>query len=421
VNKRVAGKYNIIQPTTVHMPYKFTPTTIHLFYGISIEFYFYRYLCEVFTHLRNPYCITLVVIVDVPSTPNRIFAVMTKTITSLLANIVHPESEKDIVSSGFVSSVEEKEGSIIIVLDFKKAHDPFANKIKRQVEQLLCEQLRKSKEEIVVTIKQTDTPTPERHTFTNRIGKIIAVSSGKGGVGKSTVTANLALALHHQGYRVGILDADIYGPSQPKLFGVEGYQPDVEIVDGVEAILPAEVQGIQLMSIGFFIKPSDALIWRDAMATNALRQMIHQTMWGGLDFLLIDLPPGTGGVHLTIISELTISGAIVISTPQQVALADVRRGVELFRADKINIPIIGIIENMAWFTPKELPNNRYYLFGKGGAKLFAEENHIHFLGEIPIIQSVMNGCEQGKPAIDNDKQVASYYQHIAKEVVYKLM
>ena len=249
------------------------------------------------------------------------------------------------------------------------------------------------------------------------IGKVLAVASGKGGVGKSTVTANLALTLRNMGYRVGILDADIYGPSQPKMFGVEGYLPDAERIDGEDCILPADAMGIKLMSIGFFIKPSDALIWRDAMATNALRQMIHQTKWGGLDFLLVDLPPGTGGVHLAVISELKVTGAVIVSTPQQVAVADVRRGVEMFRADKIEIPVVGIIENMAWFTPKELPENRYYIFGHGGARAFAEQNDVPFLGDIPIVQSVMDGSEEGRPAAGTDPAVESLYRSIAEKVV----
>ena len=249
------------------------------------------------------------------------------------------------------------------------------------------------------------------------IGKVLAVASGKGGVGKSTVTANLALTLRNMGYRVGILDADIYGPSQPKMFGVEGYLPDAERIDGEDCILPADAMGIKLMSIGFFIKPSDALIWRDAMATNALRQMIHQTKWGGLDFLLVDLPPGPGGVHLAVISELKVTGAVIVSTPQQVAVADVRRGVEMFRADKIEIPVVGIIENMAWFTPKELPENRYYIFGHGGARAFAEQNDVPFLGDIPIVQSVMDGSEEGRPAAGTDPAVESLYRSIAEKVV----
>ena len=345
---------------------------------------------------------------------------MEQRIKALLADIVHPESGRNIVESGIVEQIDAGEGRVTVVLRFDKARDPFAVKIKRQVEETIAGALSIDREHIAVLVKEAS-PKPAQpavqHTFTGGIGKVLAVASGKGGVGKSTVTANLALTLRNMGYRVGILDADIYGPSQPKMFGVEGYLPDAERIDGEDCILPADAMGIKLMSIGFFIKPSDALIWRDAMATNALRQMIHQTKWGGLDFLLIDLPPGTGGVHLAVISELKITGAVIVSTPQQVAVADVRRGVEMFRADKIDIPVVGIIENMAWFTPKELPENRYYIFGRGGARDFAEQNDVPFLGEIPIVQSVMDGSEEGRPAAGTDPTVESRYRSIAEKVV----
>ncbi len=245
-------------------------------------------------------------------------------------------------------------------------------------------------------------------------------ASGKGGVGKSTVTANLALSLRAMGYRVGILDADIYGPSQPKMFGVEGYVPDAVREEGIDKILPAEVRGLRLMSIGFFVKPTDALLWRGAMAVNALRQMIHQTDWGELDFLLADLPPGTGDIHLSIIGELKIDAAVIVSTPQQIAVADVVRGVEMFRNPNVNIPVAGIVENMAWFTPAELPENRYYLFGRGGARAYAEASGTDFLGEIPIIQSVMEGGDAGTPAAATDPLTESYYRDIASKIVDKV-
>lgn len=240
-------------------------------------------------------------------------------------------------------------------------------------------------------------------------------------MGKSTVTANLAIALRNMGFRVGILDADIYGPSQPKMFGVEGYVPDAVQEDGTDLIVPAESMDIRLMSIGFFIKPTDALLWRGAMAVNALKQMIHQTKWGPLDFLLLDLPPGTGDIHLSIIGELKIDSAAIVSTPQQVAVADVVRGAEMFRNPNVNIPIAGIIENMAWFTPEELPENRYYLFGKGGARRFAEENGIGLLGEIPIVQSIMEGAEEGRPATAIDPRVEQHYREIAERIVENVM
>ena len=345
---------------------------------------------------------------------------MEQKIKALLARIVHPESGRNIVESGMVEHIDAGEGRVTVTLRFEKARDPFALKIKRQVEEAIAREFSLDREHVAVIVREAApkaAPAASQHTFTGGIGKVLAVASGKGGVGKSTVTANLALTLRNMGYRVGILDADIYGPSQPKMFGVEGYLPDAERIDGEDCILPADAMGIKLMSIGFFIKPSDALIWRDAMATNALRQMIHQTKWGGLDFLLVDLPPGTGGVHLAVISELKVTGAVIVSTPQQVAVADVRRGVEMFRADKIEIPVVGIIENMAWFTPKELPENRYYIFGHGGARAFAEQNDVPFLGDIPIVQSVMDGSEEGRPAAGTDPAVESLYRSIAEKVV----
>ena len=258
-------------------------------------------------------------------------------------------------------------------------------------------------------------------TSTGSIARVIAVASGKGGVGKSTVTANLAVALRDMGYRVGVLDADIYGPSQPRMFGVEGYVPDAVREGDQDRIVPARSMEILLMSIGFFIRPTDALLWRGAMAVNALKQMIHQTQWGALDFLLVDLPPGTGDIHLSIIGELKIDAAVIVSTPQQVAVADVVRGVEMFRNENVAIPIAGIVENMAWFTPEELPEARYYLFGRGGARRYAEECGVAFLGEIPIVQSIMESADDGRPAAGIDPRVGEWYRAIAEKTVEKVM
>ena len=308
-------------------------------------------------------------------------------IIELLGSLIHPETGEDLVKSGFVEQVNASDEHISVALHFAKARDPFAFKLKAQAEALLREGTPRKPQQ------------QEHRTTTGAIRHVVAVASGKGGVGKSTVTANLAVALRNMGYRVGVLDADIYGPSQPRMFGVEGYLPDAVQEDGIDQIVPARAQDIELMSIGFFIKPTDALLWRGAMAVNALRQMIHQTRWGELDFLLTDLPPGTGDIHLSIIGELKIDAAVIVSTPQQVAVADVVRGVELFRNPQVNIPVAGIIENMAWFTPEELPDNRYYLFGKGGARRYAEQNGVDFLGEIPIVQSIMECSEEGhRPA-----------------------
>lgn len=347
---------------------------------------------------------------------------MNEQLEQLLKTIIHPETNDNIVDSGFVDRADRGEdGSIAITLRFQKARDPFAQKIKRQVESLMTATFPEN--QVMVIIREA-APKPRRQenvTTTTDICRIVAVASGKGGVGKSTVTANLAVALRQRGYNVGILDADIYGPSQTKMFGVEDYIPEAERDDdGHDFIIPSQSLGIKIMSIGFFIKPTDALMWRGGMAVNALHQLIHQTRWGKLDYLLIDLPPGTGDIHLSIINEIKISGAVIVSTPQQVAVADVVRGVEMFRHPQVDIPVLGVVENMAWFTPEELPNNRYYLFGQGGAKRYAEEAGVALLGQVPIIQSIMEGSDQGRPAGGFDPRVEEYYAEIAAKVVEKL-
>ena len=347
---------------------------------------------------------------------------MNEQLEALLRQIIHPETEQNIVDSGFVDRADRGEdGSIAITLRFQKARDPFAQKVKKQVEELMAATFPESSCMVIVREAKPKPRRREQQSTTTEICNIIAVASGKGGVGKSTVTANLAVALRQRGYNVGILDADIYGPSQNKMFGVEGYVPDAERdEEGNEYIIPAQSLGIKVMSIGFFIKPTDALMWRGGMATNALHQLIHQTRWGKLDYLLVDLPPGTGDIHLSIINELKISGSVIVSTPQQVAVADVVRGVEMFRHPQVNIPVLGVVENMAWFTPEELPNNRYYLFGKGGAARYAEQTGIDLLGQVPIIQSIMEGSENGSPAGGVDPRVEEYYSEIAAKVVNKL-
>ena len=345
---------------------------------------------------------------------------MEEQIKKLLSAVVHPETEQNIVESGVLQSVTAREDKITVVLCFPKARDPFAVRIKNIVEKMLGDAYPAAAENITVVIKEGTprAPQPKRESTTVKVGKIIAIASGKGGVGKSTVTANLALTLRNMGYRVGVLDADIYGPSQHKMFNLEEYIPDaVQDEEGNDYIIPAKSMDIELMSIGFFIRPTDALMWRGAMATNALKQLLHQTMWGGLDFLLIDMPPGTGDIHLTIISEIKLDGAVIVSTPQQVAVADVVRGTEMFRHEQVAVPVLGIVENMAWFTPKELPNNKYYIFGQGGAERYAAEAGVPFLGHIPLIQSIMEGGECGTPTVATDEEVERYYRAIAEKII----
>lgn len=353
---------------------------------------------------------------------------MDREIRAILASVIHPETEENLVDGGFVESISATESKITVGLRFRKSRDPFAVKIKNRVEELISELYPDST--VTVFIKQGENSAAkrkeqiedmQRNTTTATVAKVIAVASGKGGVGKSTVTSNLAVALANLGYKVGVLDADIYGPSQSKMFGVENYLPDAVQVDGRDYIIPAEVGNIKIISIAMFIRPTDALLWRGTMANSALRQLIHQTQWGELDYLLIDLPPGTGDIHLSIISELTIDGAVIVSTPQQVAVADVVRGVEMFRNPNVNIPVLGVIENMSWFTPAELPNNRYYIFGNGGAARYAEAAGVELLAQIPIIQAIMEGSDNGTPAVQTTAEVDKYYRQAAEKVVEKLM
>lgn len=337
----------------------------------------------------------------------------------VLDRVLHPEGGVGLVSGGFVEGVEVSGDRIEVVVKFRRARDPFAASLRRQAEVALTEAFPGMEVSVGVSSAEA-APKIEPSRRLAGIERVIVVASGKGGVGKSTVAANLAVELVSQGYRVGVLDADIYGPSQPSLFGVEGYMPVAEGGEGSEMIVPAESGGVKIMSIGFFISPDDALVWRGPMAVNALRQLIRQTAWGGLDYLLIDLPPGTGDVHLSVVHELEIDGAIIVSTPGGLAVADVRRGVEMFRSEGIGVPVLGLVENMAWFTPAELPDNRYYIFGKGGGRRFADGAGIEFLGEIPM---VLSDSESGERMVQADgvrPEVKGYYEAIGRRVVDKV-
>ena len=271
-----------------------------------------------------------------------------------------------------------------------------------------------------VFVKIRQRPKAQEKAVLPGVKNVIAVASGKGGVGKSTVTSNLAVSLAQAGYRVGLLDADIFGPSVPILFNTEGARPVLSSnsTEAHQLIEPISQYGVKMLSIGYFVDPDNALVWRGAMATNAINQLVTEGDWGELDYLLIDMPPGTSDIHITIVGLVKLTGAIIVSTPQKVALADARKGVDMFTNPKVNVPILGIVENMAWFTPEELPENKYYIFGKGGAEAFAKEMGVPLLGQIPIVQSIRECGDNGRPvALDADSISGQAFARLASRVV----
>ncbi len=346
-----------------------------------------------------------------------------KLILDALTHVRYPGTGKDIVSSEMIEDDLRIEGNkVTFSLVFDKQNDPFAKSLVKACEQAILTYVSPEvdiKGNITIKSKQPIAKPTEKPLA--GVKYTVAISSGKGGVGKSTVSANLAVALAKLGYKVGLLDADIYGPSMPKMFGLEDEHPTAELIDGKEWILPIEKYGVKLLSIGFFVDPDKALIWRGAMASNAIKQLINDAQWGELDYFLIDLPPGTSDIHLTLVQALQLSGAIVVSTPQQVALADARKGLQMFQTDKIEVPILGLVENMAWFTPAELPENRYYIFGKDGCKNLAEEKNVPLLAQIPIVQSICESGDTGEPVALKDNSILSEaFRMLATNVVTSL-
>jgi len=310
----------------------------------------------------------------------------------------YPGTGKDLIESGMLEDDIRISGfEVSFSLIFQKDNDPFLKSVVKAAEVALQTYIDPNIAANIHTKYIVESQKSKVESPKIDAKHIIAIHSGKGGVGKSTVTANLAVTLAQQGYRVGLLDADIHGPSMPKMFHTEDCRPFSVEEDGRTLIEPIEQYGVKMLSIGFFVNPDSAVIWRGGMASNALKQLITDAHWGELDYFLIDLPPGTSDIHLTLIAELHLTGVIVVTTPQPVALVDARKGVEMFRNEKVNVPILGLIENMAWFTPAELPQNKYYIFGKDGGKALAEELHIPLLGQIPLVQSIREGCDDGMP------------------------
>ncbi len=341
-----------------------------------------------------------------------------KLIMDALATVTYPGTKKNLVESGMVADQPAIDGmKVKVVLEFPRDTDPFLKSTVKAAEAAIHYHVSKDVEvEIVTEFKSK--PRPEAGKMLPGVKNIVAVSSGKGGVGKSTVSANLAISLARLGYRVGLLDADIFGPSMPKMFNVEDARPYAVHVDGRDLIEPIEQYGVRLLSIGFFVNPDTATLWRGGMASNALKQLIGDANWGELDYLILDTPPGTSDIHLTLLQTLAITGAVIVSTPQQVALADARKGVDMYRNEKVNVPILGLIENMAWFTPKELPENKYYIFGKEGCKQLAAELNVPLLAQIPLVQGICESGDEGKPAaLSADSMTGLAFLNLAQAVV----
>ena len=344
-----------------------------------------------------------------------------KLILDALATVRYPGTGKNLVEAEMVADNLRIDGmSVSFSLIFEKPTDPFMKSMLKAAETAIHTYVSPDVQ-VTISTESRQAARPEPGKMLPLVKNVIAVSSGKGGVGKSTVAANLAVALAKLGYKVGLLDADIFGPSQPKMFNLEEARPYMEEVEGRELIKPAENYGVKMLSIGFFVNKNDAVLWRGAMASNALKQLIGDANWGELDYFLIDLPPGTSDIHLTMVQTLAITGAVVVSTPQEVALADARKGISMFTGDKVNVPVLGLIENMAWFTPAELPENKYYIFGKEGCKRLAEELNVPLLGQIPIVQSICEGGDQGKPvALNPDSITGKAFQELAENVVKQI-
>lgn len=326
-------------------------------------------------------------------------ALYPKLILDALAKVRYPGNGKNLVEAEMVDDNIRIEGNkVSFSLIFDKPTDPFIRSVVKSAEAAILTYVGKEVEIVGnITVVSRQAARPEVGKFLPQVKNVIAISSGKGGVGKSTVSANLAIALARLGYKVGLLDADIFGPSIPKMFSVEDERPYSEHIDGRDLIMPVEKFGVKILSIGFFVDPEQAILWRGSMASNALKQLIADANWGELDYFLIDLPPGTSDIHLTIVQSLALTGAVVVTTPQEVSLAAAIKGVNMFINEKVGVPILGVVENMAWFTPAELPENKYYIFGKDGGKRMADAFNIPLIGQIPLVQSICESGDEGIP------------------------
>ena len=352
-----------------------------------------------------------------------------KLITDALQTVTYPGTKKNLVESDMVADNLRINGNhVSFSLIFPRDTDPFLKSTVKAAEAAIRYNVNKNEGEgcgeqveIEISLEYKSKPRPEVGKMLPQVKNVIAVSSGKGGVGKSTVSPNLAIALARLGYKVGLLDTDIFGPSMPKMFDVEDARPYAVDVDGRKLIEPVEKYGVKLLSIGFFVNSDTATLWRGGMASNALKQLIADANWGDLDYFILDTPPGTSDIHLTLLQTLAITGAVIVSTPQSVALADARKGIDMYQNDKVNVPILGMVENMAWFTPAELPENKYYIFGKEGCKQLANELHIPLLAQIPLVQSICEDGDKGEPAACHPETITGQaFLNLAQAVVTKV-
>jgi len=347
-------------------------------------------------------------------------------ILKILSEVTHPaKGDKDIVSLGMVHEVELEENRVVVVLAFSKRRDPLTEYLVGSTRAALVRSLPKGYENEVRTVVLDEAPAKKKNVLdldlemVKDVRHIIGIASGKGGVGKSTVAVNLAVALSRLGYKVGLADADVYGPSVPVMTGTEGMSPDAEQDGDKEWILPLEKFGVKWMSIGYFAQKGQALIWRGPMACNALKQMILQVKWGELDFLLIDMPPGTGDIHISLVHDIPMEAAVIVTTPQTVALADVEKGVNMFMNKNVNKPVLGLVENMAWFTPAEHPDEKYFLFGKDGGARMASDLGVDLLGRIPIVQSIRECGDNGTPAALGSGPDGLAFVELANNIAHK--
>lgn len=340
-----------------------------------------------------------------------------------LFEVQHPaKGDKNVVELGMVENIEIQENKVTVTLAFSKHRDPLAEYLIGSTKAAVIRNAPKGTEVDVKTVVRDEAPKKKAGLDLgleelSGVRHIVGIASGKGGVGKSTVAVNLAVALARLGYKVGLADADVYGPSVPKMTATEGLMPDAFQEGEKEVIVPLEKYGVKWMSIGYFAQPEQALIWRGPMACNALKQMILQVRWDELDFLLIDMPPGTGDIHISLVNDIPMEGALIVTTPQDVALADVEKGVNMFRNKNVDKPIFGLVENMAWFTPEELPDHKYYIFGQGGGARMAEKYGIDLLGQIPIVQSIREGGDNGEPAALSSRPDGVAFLELAQKLI----